>query len=123
MATPRHRREKVQLFPRLKDLDRHRRIRLALPVRKIALRIPWGYQMSDYDASILEPIEEHIQLLYDAQKQLDYVSYRDIAEWLTDQSGVRLCHQASQQLFEYRLLFEEAGLPREERNKLIETTL
>jgi len=123
MAIPRNRGDSCLVYRRLVDLDRHRRMRLGLPIRKKSRGVPFGYRVSDTDASMLEPIDEQFQMLIEAKKQLASASYRDISDWLTVHSGRRISHQAIQQLYTERMPFDEAALPREEREKLLMCTL
>ena len=62
------------------------------PVVRIGRHIPFGYEQDPEDKDILLPIEEELELYEKAKKYLKQYSYRDVANWLSTQSGRRISH-------------------------------
>ena len=115
---PHNRNEACLVYSKLSDLDRHRSMRLGLPVRRKSRSIPWGYVAHEKDPKLLEPVDSMFVLLVEAKKQLDDVTYKDIAEWLTSRTGVKISNWGIQQVYETRMPFNEAALPRAKREQL-----
>ena len=57
------------------------------PVVRVGRVIPFGYEQDVNDKDILLPIVEELNLLEKAKKYLKQYSYRDVANWLSEQSG------------------------------------
>jgi len=57
------------------------------PVVRVGRVIPFGYEQDPKDKDILLPIIEQLNLLEKAKKYLKQYSYRDVANWLSEQSG------------------------------------
>tara|TARA_B100000900_G_C20003445_1_gene482762 strand:- start:52 stop:471 length:420 start_codon:yes stop_codon:yes gene_type:complete len=57
------------------------------PVVRVGRVIPFGYEQDPKDKDILLPIVEQLNLLEKAKKYLKQYSYRDVANWLSEQSG------------------------------------
>ena len=57
------------------------------PVVRVGRVIPFGYKQDPEDKDILLPIVEELNLLEKAKKYLRQYSYRDVANWLSEQSG------------------------------------
>ena len=57
------------------------------PVVRVGRVIPFGYKQDPLDKDILLPIVEELNLLEKAKKYLRQYSYRDVANWLSEQSG------------------------------------
>ena len=54
--------------------------------------IPFGYEVSSEDSEWLNPISKELELLELAKEHLKRYSYRDVAAWLTAQSGRSISH-------------------------------
>ena len=57
------------------------------PVVRVGRVIPFGYKQDPEDKDVLLPIVEELNLLEKAKKYLRQYSYRDVANWLSEQSG------------------------------------
>jgi len=123
MASPRNRGDACLVYTTIQEMDRHKRFRLGLPIRRKSRKIPWGYIESEDDVMILEPVDKMFEMLVEAKKQLNNVSYKAIADWLVDRTGVPITCWGVPKLLENRSPFDEAALPREEREKFLETPL
>jgi len=62
------------------------------PVVRVGRVVPWGYEQDPEDPDILLPIPEELELMEQAKKFLKQYSYRDVANWLTEQSGKPISH-------------------------------
>lgn len=62
------------------------------PVVRVARVIPFGYKVSEDDPDILDPIPEELVLLEEAKKHLKQYSYRQVAAWLSKESGRSISH-------------------------------
>ena len=63
-----------------------------LPIPKIARTIPFGYQEDEEDSDILQPIPRELRALEKAKEYLQQYSYREVANWLTKQTGRSISH-------------------------------
>lgn len=62
------------------------------PVVRIGRQIPWGYEQDPEDEDILLPIPDELELMEQAKKFLKQYSYRQVAAWLSEQSGKPISH-------------------------------
>lgn len=62
------------------------------PVVRVGRVVPWGYEQDPNDEDILLPIPEELELLEEAKKYLKRYSSREVAAWLSEQSGRRISH-------------------------------
>ena len=56
-------------------------------IPKIARLVPFGYEVDPEDENFLLPVEEELDALELAKKHLRQYSYRQVANWLTQQTG------------------------------------
>lgn len=63
-----------------------------LPIPRIARTIPFGYQEDEEDSDILQPIPRELRALEKAKEYLQQYSYREVANWLTKQTGRSISH-------------------------------
>jgi len=62
---------------------------------KKGLNIPWGYRANEDDPKLLDPIDEMLDALGEAKEHVkNDCSYRSVAAWLSDRTGVRISHVA-----------------------------
>ena len=61
-------------------------------VVRIGRTIPFGYRQDPNDCDILHPISEELELLEKAKKYIKQFSYREVAAWLSEQSGRYISH-------------------------------
>ena len=62
------------------------------PVVRVGRTIPFGYEQDPDDLDILLPIPEELELFEQAKKHLKQYSYRQVAAWLSEQSGRDISH-------------------------------
>ena len=59
---------------------------------RIGRTVPFGYEQDPTDLDVLQPIVDELELLERAKKYLRQYSYRDVANWLSEQSGRYISH-------------------------------
>ena len=63
-----------------------------MPIPRIARTIPFGYQVDPEDKNLLKPIKIELDLLEQARKYIKQYSYREVANWLSKNSGRDISH-------------------------------
>jgi hypothetical protein len=63
-----------------------------LPVIRVGHHIPFGYEQDPNDPDLLLPIKKELELLKKAKKHLKKYSTREVANWLTRESGRYISH-------------------------------
>lgn len=63
-----------------------------LPVPRIARTIPWGYEVDPDDEDILVPITDQLDYLEKGKKYLQQYSLREVAAWLSTNTGRSISH-------------------------------
>lgn len=63
-----------------------------LPIPRIARTIPYGYQEDPDDPDMLLPVPRELRALEKAKEYLRQYSYREVANWLTKQTGRSISH-------------------------------
>jgi hypothetical protein len=63
-----------------------------LEIPRIARTVPFGYVKSEEDSYLLIPIPNELDKLEMARKYVNQYSYREVANWLTKQTGRYISH-------------------------------
>lgn len=63
------------------------------PVVRIGRHIPFGYEQDPDDPDILLPIERELELLEQAKIYMRRYSLRQVARWLSEESGRYISHE------------------------------
>ena len=63
-----------------------------MPIPRIARTIPFGYELDPEDNNLLKPIKIELDLLEQARKYIKQYSYRQVANWLSKNSGRDISH-------------------------------
>ena len=61
-------------------------------IPRIARTVPFGYKQNEEDPDILDPIPTELDLLEKARAYTNQYSYRDVANWLSTNSGRYISH-------------------------------
>ena len=62
------------------------------PIPRVARTIPFGYEIDPDDSGILLPIDHELDMLEQAKKYIKQYSYREVANWLTRNTGRSISH-------------------------------
>ena len=57
------------------------------PIIRVGRHVPFGYKQDETDEDLLLPVPEELELLEKAKLFLQEYSVRQVARWLSDQSG------------------------------------
>ena len=112
------------IFDTVEELDewytRQRAYMLGLPVTLISRNIPWGYKRVSKGSKELVADDFMFELLIEAKQCWDTERYEmsELANWLTEVSGVRITDMGLSKLLKVRRPDDRAGLPIKEREKL-----
>jgi hypothetical protein len=63
-----------------------------VPIPRISRTIPFGYEVNPDDPDVLLPIDYELDMLEQAQRYLKQYSYREVANWLTRNTGRDISH-------------------------------
>ncbi len=61
-------------------------------IPRIARTIPFGYKQDTNDPDILRPVSKELDLLEKARQHVNQYSYREVANWLTSNTGRTISH-------------------------------
>ena len=61
-------------------------------IPRIARTVPFGYKQNEEDPDILDPIPTELDLLEKARAYINQYSYREVANWLSTNSGRYISH-------------------------------
>jgi hypothetical protein len=103
----------------IEQLDRLRAMMLALPIERKSRFTPWGYKPHKDNPKLLEPIEEHFRLLYEARtKYLKTCSFIEVAAWLSAKTGVYISDEGLTRIMNRRPPDKAVLLSLEKRLKI-----
>jgi hypothetical protein len=63
-----------------------------LPITRMSRVVPFGYLVDPEDSGVLLPIPRELRALEKAKDYLKQYSYREVANWLTKQTGREISH-------------------------------
>tara|TARA_R110001599_G_scaffold334147_1_gene550383 strand:+ start:466 stop:873 length:408 start_codon:yes stop_codon:yes gene_type:complete len=63
-----------------------------ISIPRIARTIPFGYIKNENDPYVLNPVQEELDNLEIARNHIKQYSYREVANWLTTQTGRYISH-------------------------------
>ena len=61
-------------------------------IPRIARTVPFGYKQDEEDPDILRPVSKELDLLEKARQHVNQYSYREVANWLTSNTGRTISH-------------------------------
>jgi hypothetical protein len=61
-------------------------------IPRIARTVPFGYKLNEEDTDLLDPIPTELDLLEKARKHVNQYSYREVANWLSANTGRYISH-------------------------------
>jgi hypothetical protein len=63
-----------------------------IQIPRIARTVPFGYVQSKEDPDILDPVQTELDLLEKARTYVNQYSYREVANWLSTNTGRYISH-------------------------------
>ena len=63
-----------------------------IQIPRIARTVPFGYKVNEEDPDLLDPIPTELDLLEKARKHVNQYSYREVANWLSTNTGRYISH-------------------------------
>tara|TARA_R110002012_G_scaffold8416_1_gene38918 strand:+ start:299 stop:712 length:414 start_codon:yes stop_codon:yes gene_type:complete len=63
-----------------------------IPIPRIARTIPFGYIQDEQDPDLLQPVQQELDKLEMARDYLKQYSFREVANWLSTQTGRYISH-------------------------------
>ena len=63
-----------------------------IPIPRIARTIPFGYIQDEKDPDLLQPVQNELDKLEMARDYLKQYSFREVANWLSTQTGRYISH-------------------------------
>ena len=63
-----------------------------IQIPRIARTVPFGYKINEEDKELLDPIPYELEAIELARKYIKQYSYREVANWLTKNSGREISH-------------------------------
>ena len=84
---------------------------------------PFGYEIDPNDERWLNPIEKELELLELAKKHLKQYSYREVANWLTAQTGRSISHVGLQKRIAIERRRKKASIIKRRLAKRLQETL
>ena len=70
-------------------------------IPRIARTVPFGYKQNEEDPDILDPIPTELDLLEKARAYTNQYSYREVANWLSTNSGRYISHVGLRKRLQY----------------------
>ena len=70
-------------------------------IPRIARTVPFGYKQNEEDPDILDPIPTELDLLEKARAYTNQYSYREVANWLSTNSGRYISHVGLRQRLQH----------------------
>ena len=63
-----------------------------IEIPRISRTVPFGYELHPEDSGVLVPISDELDKLQQAKKYLKQYSYREVANWLSKNTGRYISH-------------------------------
>ena len=63
-----------------------------IEIPRISRTVPFGYELHPEDSGVLVPIPDELDKLQQAKKYLKQYSYREVANWLSKNTGRYISH-------------------------------
>ena len=92
-------------------------------IPRISKKVPFGYRIHPEDDSWLQPIPEELEAFELAKRHLKQYSLRDVANWLTKQTGRPISHMGLKQRVEIERRRKKATTIKRNLAKRLEKTL
>lgn len=91
--------------------------------RASARVVPFGYELHEANDRLLIPVPEQLEALELAKRHLKQYSYRDVARWLSDQTGRYISHMGLKKRVEIERRRKKTATIKRKLAKRLEETL
>jgi hypothetical protein len=92
-------------------------------IARVSKRVPYGYEIHPDNENLLRPIPEQLEALELAKRHLKQYSLRDVARWLTKQTGREISHAGLKQRIEIERRRKKATTIKRNLAKRLEAAL
>lgn len=94
------------------------------PVVRVSARtVPFGYEIDPHNEKLFMPIAHELEALLLAKKHLRQYSYREVANWLTAQTGRSISHVGLQKRIAIERRRKKASIIKRRLAKRLQETL
>ena len=92
-------------------------------IPKISRLVPFGYTLDPEDKDYLIPVAEELEALEVAKKHLRQYSYRQVANWLTQQTGRSISYRGLKKIIDIENRRRKVASVKRELARRLEKTL
>ena len=93
------------------------------PIARVSRTIPFGYKVDPNNNNLLTPIPDELDALELAKRHLKQFSYREVAIWLTKQTGRYISHMGLKKRIDIERKRKKAATIKRKLAKRLEETL
>ena len=92
-------------------------------IPRVARTIPFGYEEDPEDSDFLLPIKEELDALEMAKKHLKQYSYREVAAWLSKQTGRSISYEGLKKRIQVEQKRKKSSTIKKELTRRLEKTI
>jgi len=92
-------------------------------IPRVARTIPFGYEEDPEDSDFLLPIKEELDALEMAKKHLKQYSYREVATWLSKQTGRSISYEGLKKRIQVEQKRKKSSAIKKELTRRLEKTI
>ena len=92
-------------------------------IPRVARTIPFGYEEDPEDSDFLLPIKEELDALEMAKKHLKQYSYREVATWLSKQTGRSISYEGLKKRIQIEQKRKKSSTIKKELTRRLEKTI
>ena len=92
-------------------------------IARVTTFVPFGYRIHPENDKLLEPIPDELEALDLAKRHLKQYSYREVANWLTKQTGRYISHMGLKKRVDLERRRKKAAAIKRKLAKRLEETL
>ena len=92
-------------------------------IPRVARTIPFGYEEDPEDSDFLLPIKEELDALEMAKKHLKQYSYREVATWLSKQTGRSISYEGLKKRIQVEQKRKKSSTIKRELTRRLEKTI
>ena len=92
-------------------------------IPKISRTVPFGYEIDPEDSDFLLPVVKELEALEQAKKHLRQYSYREVANWLTKETGRYISHEGLKKRIQVERRRKKSATIKRQLTRRLEKTL